>query len=115
MSHFQSEKIASFFTTQTTVESIKPDSRNPRVHSPKQIKQIARSIQSFGFNVPILIDKESKILCGHGRYLAAKQLGMSEVSKGEHPPQLTAKKLISHLPLPADWGEQRTLLGVTER
>jgi hypothetical protein len=79
MSHFQSEKLASFFTTQTTVESIKPDSRNPRVHSPKQIKQIARSIQSFGFNVPILIDKESKILCGHGRYLAAKQLGMSEV------------------------------------
>lgn len=40
---------------------------------------------------------------------------IERISKGEHPPQLTAKKLISNLPLPADWREQRTLLGVTER
>jgi len=79
MSHFNSDKLALLSTTQISVDSVKQDSRNPRVHSPKQIKQIARSIQSFGFNVPILIDKESKILCGHGRYLAAKQLGMPEV------------------------------------
>lgn len=64
---------------QVRLESVHPDSRNPRVHSSKQVKQIARSIQSFGFNVPILVDKDSKILCGHGRYLAAKQLGMPEV------------------------------------
>jgi hypothetical protein len=38
---------------------------------------------------------------------------IERISKGEHPPQLTAKKLISHLPLPANWGEQRKLLGVT--
>ena len=79
MSHFQTAKLASLSATQANVDSIKPDSRNPRTHSPKQIKQIARSIQSFGFNVPILIDKDSKILCGHGRYLAAKQIGMSMV------------------------------------
>ena len=79
MSHFQTAKLASLSATQANVDSIKPDSRNPRTHTPKQVKQIARSIQSFGFNVPILIDKESKILCGHGRYLAAKQLGMPEV------------------------------------
>lgn len=79
MSHFQTEKLASLSATQASVDSIKPDPRNPRTHSPRQLKQIARSIQSFGFNVPILIDKDSKILCGHGRYLAAKQLGMSEV------------------------------------
>jgi hypothetical protein len=35
---------------------LKLDGRNPRVHSPKQIKQIARSIEAFGFNVPVLID-----------------------------------------------------------
>ena len=79
MSHFQTAKLASLSATQANVDSIKPDSRNPRTHTPKQVKQIARSIQSFGFNVPILIDKESKILCGHGRYLAAKQIGMSMV------------------------------------
>ena len=79
MSHFQTAKLASLSATQANVDSIKPDSRNPRTHSPKQIKQIARSIQSFGFNVPILIDKDSKILCGHGRYLAAKQIGMPMV------------------------------------
>lgn len=56
-----------------------PDLRNPRQHNPRQIKQIARSIQSFGFNVPLLIDKGNKILCGHGRFLAAQQLEMTEV------------------------------------
>ncbi len=75
----QLQKSPQAHAYQARLESVHPDPRNPRVHSPKQIKQIARSIQSFGFNVPILIDKESKILCGHGRYLAAKQLGMPEV------------------------------------
>jgi ABC-type enterobactin transport system permease subunit len=40
---------------------------------------------------------------------------IERISKGEHPPQLTAKKLIGHLLLPADWGEQRKRLGPTER
>ncbi len=39
---------------------------------------------------------------------------IERIAKGEHPPQLPAKKLISHLPLPADWGEQRKLFGVPE-
>jgi hypothetical protein len=41
--------------------SVKPDPRNPRVHSDKQIRQIAQSIESFGFNVPLLIDDEQKV------------------------------------------------------
>ena len=45
--------------------------RNPRQHSDPQIKQIAQSIKTFGFNVPVLIDGNSKILAGHGRVLAA--------------------------------------------
>jgi len=40
---------------------------------------------------------------------------IERISKGEHPPQLTAKKLISHLLLPADWSAQRKMLGVPER
>src|SRR5207237_3782671 len=58
---------------------LKPDPRNARVHSKKQIRQIARSIESFGFNVPILIDNNFEVIAGHGRVLAAKHLGLTEV------------------------------------
>jgi len=62
---------------QTT--SLKPDPRNPRVHSDKQVRQIAQSIESFGFNVPLLIDDEQKVIAGHGRLLAARRLGWETV------------------------------------
>jgi DNA modification methylase len=61
------------------VSSLKPDPRNPRIHSKKQIKQIERSIKSYGFNVPVLIDGESKIIAGHGRVIAATNMGMTEL------------------------------------
>jgi hypothetical protein len=61
------------------IGELKLDSFNPRVHSPRQIRQIARSIESFGFNVPIVIDKNKKVIAGHGRLLACQQLGWSEV------------------------------------
>ena len=57
------------------IELLKPDPGNPRLHSKKQIGQIARSIKSFGFNVPVLIDAELRVVAGHGRLLAARQLG----------------------------------------
>ena len=59
--------------------SLRPYARNARTHSPKQIKQIARSIERFGFNNPVLIDDEDQIIVGHGRLLAAKQLNMKTV------------------------------------
>lgn len=52
---------------------------NPRTHSPKQLKQLERSIERFGFTNPVLIDDSNNIIAGHGRVLAAKQLGMREV------------------------------------
>jgi DNA modification methylase len=55
------------------------DPRNPRQHSTRQIRQIARSIQAFGHIVPILIDCHNKIVAGHGRYLAAQFLKMDVV------------------------------------
>lgn len=58
---------------------LKPDARNPRQHPDRQIRQIARSIQSFGFNVPILIDPENRIVGGHGRLWACQHLGWSDV------------------------------------
>lgn len=59
--------------------SLKPDPRNPRVHSDKQVRQIAQSIESFGFNVPLLIDDEQKVIAGHGRLLAARKLGWDTI------------------------------------
>jgi len=55
---------------QLSIDQLKLDPRNPRQHSDLQIGQIARSIQAFGFNVPILVDGENKVLAGHGRVLA---------------------------------------------
>jgi DNA modification methylase len=55
------------------------DPKGPRQHSTRQIKHIARSIQAFGFVVPLLIDCHNRIVAGAGRYLAAQLLGMDVV------------------------------------
>jgi len=56
-----------------------PFARNPRTHSDAQIAQIAASIAEFGFNNPILVDTKAGIIAGHGRLLAARKLGLTEV------------------------------------
>ena len=53
--------------------------RNARTHSPRQIQEIARSIERFGFNNPVLIDERNQIVAGHGRVEAAKLLGRERV------------------------------------
>ena len=55
------------------------DPVNPRLHTRRQIQQIARSIEVFGFNVPVLINAERQVIAGHGRVLAARFLGMAQV------------------------------------
>lgn len=61
------------------IGDLHPDPANPRVHTRKQVKQIARSIEAFGFNVPVLVDGQNRVVAGHGRLLACKELGWSEV------------------------------------
>jgi DNA modification methylase len=61
------------------IDSLTLDPRNPRRHSERQIRQIARSIESFGFNVPVLIDGSNKVLAGHGRVFACQKLGWRDV------------------------------------
>ena len=61
------------------VEAVKPNARNARTHSKKQIRQIADSIATFGFLVPILMDERRVVIAGHGRYAAAKLLGHKKV------------------------------------
>ena len=59
--------------------SIRPDPRNSRTHSKRQIAQIGESISAFGFTNPILIDSENIVIAGHGRLLAAKSVGLETV------------------------------------
>lgn len=61
------------------LEALRPDPRNPRVHTRKQVRQIARSIEAFGFNVPVLVDGSDQVVAGHGRLLACKELGWREI------------------------------------
>ncbi|MGO9452635.1 MAG: site-specific DNA-methyltransferase [Candidatus Binataceae bacterium] len=58
---------------------LRMDPGNPRAHSPRQVRQIARSIETFGFNVPVLIDSKLQVIAGHGRILASRLLAWSEV------------------------------------
>jgi len=62
-----------------SVRSLKPHPRNARRHSKGQIKQIAASIERFGFNNPVLIADDGGIVAGHGRVAAAKLLGIDTV------------------------------------
>src|SRR6516225_5786995 len=61
------------------IASLYPSKNNPRTHSAKQLRQIARSIESFGFNNPVLVDQNNQIIAGHGRVAAAKLLGYDTV------------------------------------
>ena len=61
------------------IDKLIPWARNPRTHSEAQIAQIAASIAEFGFNNPILVDTKAGIIAGHGRLLAARKLGLTEV------------------------------------
>jgi DNA modification methylase len=72
-------KPLSLAITYRCVDGLKLDPANPRRHSKKQVRQIAASISDFGLNVPILIDREGKVIAGHGRLLACGELGITEV------------------------------------
>jgi len=60
-------------------ERLRPSANNARTHSKKQLKQIARSIERFGFVNPVLISDDFEVIAGHGRVEAAKTLGLREV------------------------------------
>src|SRR5580700_19046 len=80
-------EVAGFMSLQAMVKHIElwlidklvPYARNPRTHSDAQVAQITASIAEFGFNNPILVDTKAGIIAGHGRLLAARKLGLTEV------------------------------------
>lgn len=61
------------------IKALKPWTRNARIHSRKQVRQIANSIQRFGFTNPVLVDENNNILAGHGRVGAAQLLELTNV------------------------------------
>lgn len=71
--------VAALSIAYLSIDQLKPDPGNARQHSAKQVRQIANSIEAFGFNVPLLVDAEGNVIAGHGRLLAAKRLEWGQV------------------------------------
>jgi DNA modification methylase len=98
---------------------LRPWPRNARVHTRKQVKQIADSIRRFGFTNPILIDGENRILAGHGRLEAARELEMSTVPclRVDHMTAAEKRAYVladNKLALNAGWDEELLALELKE-
>lgn len=61
------------------IKSVKPYKNNAKKHTKKQVEMIAKSIKMFGFNQPVLIDKNNTVVVGHGRVLAAKKNKLNKI------------------------------------
>lgn len=94
-----------------SIDSLIPYVRNARVHSDRQVDQIAASIKEFGWTIPILISEDNTLIAGHGRVLAAKNLGIAEVptmvAKGWTEAQRRAYTLTDNkLTLVGEWDDE---------
>lgn len=64
---------------EVNIENLKPYERNAKQHSADQVQKLCASIREFGFISPCLIDSEYNVIAGHGRIMAARDLGMESV------------------------------------
>ena len=89
------------------INKIKPYERNPKQHPRAQVEKIAKSIKSFGFNVPVLVDKDNNLIAGHGRVIAAEYLELKTVPaiRLEHltPAQANAFRIADNKLAESDW------------
>jgi ParB-like chromosome segregation protein Spo0J len=93
------------------IEQLIPYINNARTHSKEQVAQIAASIREFGWTTPILVDSENGIIAGHGRLMAARKLGMTEVPVIEisHLDEAQKKALIiadNKIAMNAGWDDE---------
>jgi hypothetical protein len=91
-----------------SVAELEHYARNPRLHSDAQVRQIAKSIQEFGWTVAVLVDENGLLIAGHGRVLAAKYLGLKMVpvvvAEGWTEQQKTAYRIADNqLTLLGEW------------
>lgn len=96
---------------QIGIEELIPYAKNSRTHSDEQVAQLAGSIKEFGFNNPVLVDKDNSIIAGHGRVMAARRLGLTQVPciRLEHLTETQRKAYIiadNRLALNAGWDNQ---------
>lgn len=94
------------------VDRLRPYDKNPRTHSPEQIAKLVASLREFGFTNPILVDSASGIVAGHGRLLAARAIGMTEVPVVvlDHLSDAQKRAYIiadNRLAMDAEWDENR--------
>jgi ParB-like chromosome segregation protein Spo0J len=90
------------------IAKLLPYVRNARTHSEGQIAQIAASIREYGWTVPALVDEAGTLIAGHGRILAARQLGLDQiptmVAVGWTEAQVKAYRIADNkLGLNSDW------------
>jgi DNA modification methylase len=93
------------------VDRLVPYARNARTHSKEQILQLRSSLREFGFVNPVIVDKDFNIIAGHGRVLAAKAEGLTEIPCvfAEHLTEAQKKAYIladNRLALSAGWDEE---------
>ncbi|MBQ3703164.1 MAG: ParB N-terminal domain-containing protein [Oscillospiraceae bacterium] len=93
------------------VEKLIPYINNARTHSPEQIKKLRASLREFGFVNPVIIDRDYNVIAGHGRIMAAKEEGITEVPcvYADHLTEAQKKAYIladNRMALDAGWDEE---------
>ena len=101
------------------IDALIPYARNSRTHEDAQVAQIAASIKEFGFTNPVLVDATGSIIAGHGRVLAARKLGLSEVPciRLGHLTETQQRAYViadNKLALNAGWDAQMLLLEIKD-
>ncbi len=71
--------MADLVITYQPPATLKPRQSNPRTHSKAQLRQIVDSIRTFGFTNPVLVDADNRLIAGHGRVEAARQIDLTRV------------------------------------
>jgi hypothetical protein len=104
---------------QKPVDTLIPYINNSRTHSDSQVAQIAASIKEFGWTNPILVDGENGIIAGHGRLMAARKLGYTEVPTIELKDLTETQRKAyiiadNKLALNADWDNEILALELAE-
>jgi hypothetical protein len=113
------KKVAAVSVENWDIDKLIPYARNSRTHSDEQVAQIAASIKEWGWTTPVLVDEQGGIIAGHGRIMAARKLGISDipvvVAKGWTDAQKRAYVIADNkLALNAGWDNELLALELTE-
>ncbi len=89
------------------IDKLIPYINNPKKHPEDQVNKIASSIRNYGFTVPVVIDEYNEIIAGHGRYEAARKLGLKKVPcivrEDLNDAQIKALRIADNKVAESDW------------